>query len=89
MEKPEVFLRIKIDENAVPNEKGYFLAFLNTNKTSEKEPDYKSKGVGVWLNERKPKEEQEPRLQEPQAYRPRQEMPREGFRPKVVSARTL
>ena len=89
MEKKEVYLRIKIDEKAVPNEKGYLFAFVNENKNSEHDPDYKSKGVAIWINDKKPKEEQEPR-QEQQTYRPRQEeAQREAFKPKVIVARTL
>lgn len=49
MEKGEKYLRIKISDKAVPNEKGYYKAFLNGNKDADKDPDYKSKGVAVWV----------------------------------------
>ena len=88
MDKPEVYLRIKIDDRAVANEKGYLFAFVNENKNSESEPDYKAKGVAIWINEKKPKEEQE-QQQGQQTFKPVTEQPREAYRPRVFGARTL
>lgn len=87
MEKQEVYLRIRIDEKAVANEKGYLFAFANESKDSEQAPDYKSKGVAVWINDKKPRDDQE--QQEQQPFKPRQEAPVEAFKPKVIAVRTL
>jgi len=44
----EKYLRIKVE-----GQEGYLKAFLNDLKDKDSDPDYKGKGVAVWLNEAK------------------------------------
>ena len=44
----EKYLRIRVEGT-----EGYFKAFVNDLKDKDSDPDYKGKGVAVWLNEAK------------------------------------
>ena len=45
-------LRIKIDNEAEPNDKGYHKAFENQNKNGNRNaPDFKGQGIAVWITE--------------------------------------
>jgi len=53
-EEKKVYLRIKVD-----GQESYLKAFENDRKSKDSDADYSGKGVLVWLNEAKPKQEME------------------------------
>ena len=53
-EQKKIYLRIKVD-----GQQEYLKAFQNDRKTKDSDADYSGKGVLVWLNEAKPKQEEE------------------------------
>jgi hypothetical protein len=53
-EEKKIYLRIKVD-----GQTEYLKAFQNDRKTKDSDADYSGKGVLVWLNEAKPKQEME------------------------------
>ena len=55
-EEKKIYLRIKVD-----GQTEYLKAFQNDRKTKDSDADYSGKGVMVWLNEAKPKQEEETR----------------------------
>ncbi|MDD4869551.1 MAG: hypothetical protein PHR77_03235 [Kiritimatiellae bacterium] len=52
-EEKKIYLRIKVD-----GQTEYLKAFQNDRKTKDSDADYSGKGVLVWLNEAKPKQEE-------------------------------
>ena len=61
----ENYLQIKVE-----GQEGYLKAFLNKFKSKSSDPDYKGKGVVVWVNQGKSEEEaREPEKPKVQATR--------------------
>lgn len=57
----EKYLRVRVE-----GKEGYLKAFLNDQKDKDSDPDYKGKGIAVWINEGRPEQdepEQKPKVQ--------------------------